>query len=505
MLRKRLRCIVLHVVPLCLVVIAWCGLRVPSVSASTQIEQTLPQLSEIYPNAPGSSESGFEFIELFNGSTSDIELNNYSLRIKDDSAKSMRLSGVLSGGAYQSIVTLFSLKNSGATIQLVQHISSELEQVIEEVSYGSEATDTQSWSYFTEGWELTPVTKNAANLRFVDEAPVDICPVTPTVDLTVPAGYEINSDGICVPIVNTLEDCHIEISEISAQPNYNGKEYIEFYNASSTIAVLERCKLRINGGAEKVVGVIELAPKARYVMQFSSGAIRNSAGSVTLIDSDNVEFEYAYQDTGSGEVVNFETGKLTGTISNHPTPDAQNQPADAVKTETATTPSSSTYEPCPEGKFRNPETNRCKNIASASSELTPCASDQIRNPETNRCKKVSSSSTSLTPCQPDQFRNPATNRCKKISSESSTLKPCAENQERNPETNRCRKIATDVSGTALGVAAEPASTANASYKLPAAIISVTALFGYALYEYRSDIARRVSGIREKRRLLRPPD
>ena len=412
------------------------------------------------------------------------------------------------------------------------------QQVIEEVSYDNSrdsSFETKSWSYFPEGWELTPITRGAANSRFVVEDPkiTDICPATSAIDTTVPVGYQINSDGVCVPIEVMPTPCHIQISEISSQPNHDGKEYIEFYNTNNEVGVLEKCRIRINGGVEKAVGTIEVAPQARYVMDFSSGAIRNTAGVMTLIDSDNIEVEYSYQETNVGEVVNFESGKYTGVISNHPTPNASNIESDIVPEQnTVTSESTDSSSACPEGKYRNPDTNRCKNIETASSELTPCSSDQIRSSETNRCKKIntaagssltpcqpdqvrntstnrckkiSSTGASLTPCQPDQIRNPTTNRCKKAGAEDGSLKPCAENQERNPDTNRCRKVATDVDGTVLGAAASPASTANSSYKLPAAVASVTALFGYAAYEYRSDIGRRITSIREKRRILRPPD
>ena len=535
MLRKRLLRIVQDILPLGMVAFVCCIVSSLPAHAVTQTEQTLPRLSEIYPNAPGSSESGFEFIELFNSSAQDIDLNIYSLRIKDSQTKNMNLSGVLGAGSYQSVIPTFLLINSGATVQLVQHGLSGVEQVIEEVSYGNQATDTQSWSYFPEGWELTPISKGAANVHMPPDVPevVDICPNTPEIDDVLPAGFQIDQEGRCVPIEIVQKPCHLEISEISSQPNDNGKEYIEFYNASTENALLEQCKVRINDGVEKVVGSTALAPQAHSLMAFASGAIRNSAGVITLINSDNIESEYSYQETSPGEVVNFESGKYIGVISNHPTPNASNIESDIVPQQnTVTSESPDSPSACPEGKYRNPDTNRCKNIETASSELTPCASDQIRSSETNRCKKIntaagssltpcqpdqvrntstnrckkiSSTGASLTPCQPDQIRNPTTNRCKKAGAEDGSLKPCAENQERNPDTNRCRKVATDVDGTVLGAAASPASTANSSYKLPAAVASITALFGYAAYEYRSDIGRRIASIREKRRILRPPD
>ena len=488
MLRKRLLRIVQDILPLGVVAFVCCIVSNLPAHAVAQTEQTLPRLSEIYPNAPGSSESGFEFIELFNSSAQDIDLNIYSLRIKDSQTKNMNLSGVLGAGSYQSVIPTFLLINSGATVQLVQHGLSGVEQVIEEVSYGNQATETQSWSYFPEGWELTPISKGAANVHMPPDVPevVDICPNTPEIDDVLPAGFQIDQEGRCVPIEVVQTACHLEISEISSQPNDNGKEYIEFYNASTENALLEQCKVRINDGVEKVVGSTALAPQAHSLMAFASGAIRNSAGVITLINSDNIEVEYSYQETSPGEVVNFESGRYIGVISN----------------QTA----SSELTPCSSDQIRSPDTNRCKKInTAAGSSLTPCQPDQVRNTSTNRCKKISSTGASLTPCQPDQIRNPTTNRCKKAGAEDGSLKPCAENQERNPETNRCRKVATDVDGTVLGAAASPASTANSSYKLPAAVASITALFGYAAYEYRSDIGRRIASIREKRRILRPPD
>ena len=39
-------------------------------------------------------------------------------------------------------------------------------------------------------------------------------------------------------------------------------------------------------------------------------------------------------------------------------------------------------QPCPEGKERNPKTNRCRKA------LKPCPAGKVRNPKTNRCKKT---------------------------------------------------------------------------------------------------------------------
>lgn len=108
--------------------------------------------------------------------------------------------------------------------------------------------------------------------------------------------------------------------------------------------------------------------------------------------------------------------------------------------------------PCPAGQERNPETGRCRKIASASNEDDkPCPAGQERNPETGRCRKIIASATEEKPCPAGQERNPETGRCRKIvtasatSGSSSTLKPCGPGEYRNPATGRCRKIATTAS------------------------------------------------------------
>lgn len=97
--------------------------------------------------------------------------------------------------------------------------------------------------------------------------------------------------------------------------------------------------------------------------------------------------------------------------------------------------------PCRDDQYRSEETNRCRNVVTAST-LKPCAEGQYRSEETNRCRGVATAAAAvLKPCADDQFRSPTTNRCKKIaSSDDVALADCGEGRERNPETNRCRNI-----------------------------------------------------------------
>ena len=181
------------------------------------------------------------------------------------------------------------------------------------------------------------------------------------------------------------------------------------------------------------------------------------------------------------------------------TPDAENVyviTSESNVTE-STTPSLS---PCPAGKFRNPATNRCKNIDSSSSALQPCASDQYRSPDTNRCRKLSSTSTALVACKLGQERNSETNRCRKIVSASSALKPCQPGYERNPDTNRCRKSSAKPSNALT----ESAAINPISMSSRIVTLLIFLAIAYGLFEYRTDISNFISRLRDKRGSPRPP-
>lgn len=142
---------------------------------------------------------------------------------------------------------------------------------------------------------------------------------------------------------------------------------------------------------------------------------------------------------------------------------------------------------CPQGKYRNPETNRCRNIEDAIATLAACAEGQERNQATNRCRSTASiSAVVLTPCEPGQVRNPATNRCRNTVA-SSSLTPCPKGQERNPETNRCRKtaLATALSPAVIGPIKQ--QTSNPFVMTLLGAVGVGAI-GYGIYEWRSELA-----------------
>ena len=151
---------------------------------------------------------------------------------------------------------------------------------------------------------------------------------------------------------------------------------------------------------------------------------------------------------------------------------------------------------CPSGKYRNPETGRCRNIEEAVNALTLCAEGEERNPTTNRCRKITATTTvGLTPCGDGQERNPATNRCRSIASAVAELLPCDEGYERNPATNRCRKQLL----TTMPLAKFPVETIKQTAQSMAgwwAFIGVSSLaVGYGVWEWRREIRKLLGGAR----------
>jgi len=158
----------------------------------------------------------------------------------------------------------------------------------------------------------------------------------------------------------------------------------------------------------------------------------------------------------------------------------------------------STLGACPVGKYRNPETNRCRTIEEAVNELAACEEGKERNPTTNRCRSIITTATaSLTPCDLGEERNPLTNRCRKIITASQTLVPCAEGQERNPDTNRCRKATTASASSLAKVADVKSPTAASGSKVWLLAGAAVLVLGYAVYEWRQDIAQWASGLLSK--------
>ncbi len=316
-------------------------------------------------------------------------------------------------------------------------------------------------------------------------------------------------------------DCSgVVVSEVLPNPKGDDQnsEFIEIFNPTAETINLSGCKLQVEGSANiyefEKDEVIESGQFIAIYSEVSGLRLPNASGGTVLIISGGVEYPFSYQ-PGLKDDISWAMIDEKWQMTDRPTPGSTNLPMSQKPSPNSN--NSSGLKPCAVGKYRNPETNRCRNIETTSDSLKPCAEGkernpatnrcrsivaslsslvpcrdgQVRNPETNRCRSVLSSSSSLVPCKPGQQRNPETNRCRKIDSDGSSLKPCAEGQERNPETNRCRKVKAQLASADFGSESNNSSPIN--YGILAAVGSLVA--GYGVYEYRNDFRNKWRQIR----------
>lgn len=295
----------------------------------------------------------------------------------------------------------------------------------------------------------------------------DMCPTIIGLQNEVPEGYFLNEQDECEQL--PLEDATIFITEVYPNsPSYDtGNEFVELYNPNDREVFLEGYRIEVGPSYMNSYALpsIYLPPKSYSAFSDEeTGLVLPNATGVALrlispagsVVSESTMYTNAPEDESWALIEN------TWVYTNQITRAAQNKPflLPTVDEEEGVT---SVYAPCPEGKFRNPLTNRCKLINSTTSQLVPCGADEFRNPETNRCKKIASTSSSLV--------------------------PCGEGQERNPETNRCRNVAV-LSSTNSSLTnitdVQPVAT-EGSLNWPIIVLALLGTIGYMIYEWRSEL------------------
>lgn len=447
-----------------------------------------------------------EFVTLYNQSSETISLSGWKLEyVKSDFSSSScassnwpdtsatkNLSGSIAPGG---LLTIKRALNDGVdgSLRLIDSNGG----VNDLVGWGSSAPCYEgartitpadgtgnSLQRYLECDLATPIDTNDNSLDFlISSAPrsfVDNCPIDnePTEDPT--DDPQDNEGGIGSGPSPTSSCEGIIINEILVNPTGadDNEEFIEIFNPSSSTISLDGCKLQTSANSKIYNLPNSDISSGQFIAFYGSQTgltlANSSGGEVYLIDSDNTELnEVSYpadlEDDKSWALIN---GEWAETFSL--TPGSINQLL--------------VLKPCPEGQFRNQDTNRCNNIILAAAGLSDCKPGQTRNFETNRCRSSSVLSSSLKACASDQYRNPETNRCKNINSASS-LAECKEGQERNPETNRCRNVAglvnSDIDKDVTDVFSE-GSSMQISW-----LVAIGSLFGALLYgawEWRNDLA-----------------
>ncbi len=325
----------------------------------------------------------------------------------------------------------------------------------------------------------------------------DVCLNLDLIQTTIPLGYRLNENK-CI-----LDLLKIEISEMLPNPlgTDAGSEFIELYNPNDVEVSLNNYALVIgsdrkiiNFPIDSVIGAKEIKSFLDNEMLFN---LVNSIGGVSLESADGQIIDGFVGYEAAGDDMSW--AKIDGLwqYTNRPTSGSINLVSMINETEVIS--ENETLQSCAPNQYRSPETNRCRLIPITTSSIVPCGTGQYRSEETNRCRNIASDIISLVPCAEGQDRNPETNRCRNTSGSvlgSSDLKPCKEGQERNPETNRCRNIKGDIAEAQYKP--QQAAQKQDNMILILSIAGVVSLaLGYGIWEWKSDIVKLFSKIREK--------
>lgn len=311
----------------------------------------------------------------------------------------------------------------------------------------------------------------------------DACVNIDGVQAVIPDGYESLDSYDC-----TLQSYTIELTELLPNPAGadSGNEFAELYNPNPFPVKLSGYIVQFGANFEKSYNVPGyLLQPGEYVAfgnQDIGYTLVNSQSRVRLVAPAGVTVSETplYANPPDGQSWALIDGVWQYT--NRSTPGAANlASAEDEVSDTAATASA-----CPAGKYRNPLTNRCRNIEADAAVIAACDVDQYRNPETGRCKKIATVG-GLTPCKDGQYRSEETNRCRNIEAASANLTPCKEGQERNPDTNRCRNVAaTSVPNAAFAV--QPVADSAKAFVGWWALGGVgVAALGYAGWEWRREV------------------
>lgn len=329
------------------------------------------------------------------------------------------------------------------------------------------------------------------NAKQCYDALFDVCTNILGLQLDIPTGYRSLGNNLCKQITAKAT---LTISEIL--PNVSGidtgREFIELFNPNFTQVDISDYYLKVGKDLEKQVSLPEMTILPGSYAVFYDAEL----GFTFLNTTTKIQLVY-YDGSVINEIIPYEDPAEDMTwayidnvwqYTNNSTPGHENKTATEILGEQN---EDKQVAACPAGKYRNPLTNRCRNIEEDVSVLGSCDADEYRNPETNRCRKIATVINSLTPCEIGYERNEETNRCRKITQESS-LGPCAEGYERNPETNRCRKLLSD---EVLASAVEEVADSQQNMSVYPLIATATAGgIAFGLYEWRVEarsIIRRV--------------
>ncbi len=263
----------------------------------------------------------------------------------------------------------------------------------------------------------------------------------------------------------------------------------------------------IFAGIDLNAGLLNEPPKLDLLVNSPTGDLLNDYGSEeerrgdeALIYRRNYFFAGVQTPLAvAGNIGVFSASSFKATLSNISEDDsAQVVADDEVDPEIDTSIPEVTAKTCPEGKFLNPKTNRCKNLQTIE-ETSTGKTITTYDPATGEATVVKI-------CNEGYHLNLDTNRCNKDKEDSSgkttstgvgNEKTCPEGKYLNPETNRCKKIeSNDGADYALDVP-KLGDTAENSFSALGLAIFIMALGIFILiFQFRKEIVKGVRRLKK---------
>lgn len=477
------------------------------------------------------ASDGLVFVQLYNKSSDLVQLDGWELTVASstplsDTISPIALSGRLLPGKYAVIGRQGSVASSDSEFTLPP-LEAGAKVTAVSVSYiGKYAKETIKSPLVSPQW-LTLSKSSAGNYTTTSKFTAAL------------VNTPLYGGGMYV----YPEESPLRVVEVAANPRDCGPleqdascvSYVKLFNSSTRPVDASPYRLRL-GYATQSAGITNavtlkgnIAPGEYIAIQARDDgkplAITASGGHVWLEDQLGLktyaESAVSYADIGieahKGQAWAYDAGQgsrvwkwaaasLTGPSRFEVLPPPAVPSATSTEPQPQATPISTQaipgFVPCKVGQERNPDTNRCRTVATAASAvLATCGANQERNPETNRCRSIKAvtSAPTLVPCAANQERNPATNRCRSVAltdTATTELKPCAANQERNPDTNRCR-TATSAAMPAAAFKPEAVADSPTTFTGWWALGGVTMLgAGYGIWEWRREMLGGIQKVRQ---------
>lgn len=249
----------------------------------------LLKINEIYP-APSSGE--YEWIEIYNDGTKDVDLTSYFLT--DEANKTIKFQSSSINPQSFAIATSSSiLNNDGDTVYLKKN----QEEIIDFVKYTEKLSANDSFAKCPDGSDswfiVNNISKNFSNVPACQR-------LSPT------ASPQITDDSLPTPIPTPQSYDSIFLTEVMVAPENGNNEWIEIFNDNGFQVILTDWYIDDleNAGSTPKKFSLTIAAKSYGIYELTSSIFNNDGDSVMLLSSkQEIKDSFQYQNPEKGKSI----------------------------------------------------------------------------------------------------------------------------------------------------------------------------------------------------------